>query len=1072
MNIQLTLANILFALTLILTGCGGGGGGGGGGGETTAIAPSPNDSGGTPTSSTTRITGWGTPPTLVAPTTNEEAKQMLDLSAQISDEFMSDMRVLRETMDANTATQRAVDNLKNNPNVVAVEYKYKSLRIYTILGDKAYILLDAHHREKPGLSATSLNFPSITRSLIHKSSNDIFPQSLNTITAQSVSPAGRYKALILSGYQWDFGDDLCPIKFALENSGFSVDFVVDIKMCADALVKTFDQRIFTDYISRLHEYDVIYINTHGNTDLLLTGIPYNFNLLSGALLDAWKRKEVALCTTVKDGPSYICIKDTYISNHFTGTKKFKNALVLIDACHSAEVKEELPDAFLGSGAAVYIGYDDTIRSVETREFTTPFFNRITRVGISVAKALEQAAFEEQLKTDWLHSNDDCDPVCDWIVVVKNYKTKAVHDDPEGFILIPMVPMKNSRPTAQIRKPTDGSKFSIGEQVSFKGRGTDKDGSVESYQWFFGNGESTDAVSNSDTVYAYEKAGSYRVRLRVKDNEEGTDEASIKISVTRPDNQKPTAYIDSITGPDGNTIYYAKDTITFKGSGTDPEGQPITKYTWSFGDGDRHYYGQTVTNRYSKSGTYQVKLWVSDGEKTSVENEDNVRKIEVLEALTKVNQPPTIDKLTGPKTAKVNETVRVNFTFSDPDSISDIKVARLRTSENGTHNLATAGNVRITKNGSYGMPFKTARNDHWIELYLEDSAGNSDVKKHYFNVEALPPVNQPPTVINITGPKTAEVNKNIQFNYTYSDLNGLSDIRSYHLRTSENDNRDLVPKSTLAGTTTTGSWVVMFKTPRANHWIEMYIVDSAGHKSNTKRHNINIEALPPVVQPPTVVNRPPVVSNLKASTEFVSVDQDFNISYNYSDPDGLSDVRYHIFRMSDNNSATRIPVQPPATGYAKIPGFSFATQKSHWIDVYMQDSAGNISQPVRVTVEVMLPMRWPTENKPPSILRLNVPSTVAVEERFTISFDYSDPDGVSDVRTYHLLMSDSDSISRPDQGTGHTQPQLNFYFKKSGLEWVEVYIVDSAGNRSQTVRKNINVGGTSGGGGSGSGGGCC
>ncbi len=429
----------LFTITLALVGCGG-----------------DDDSSDPP-----KIRGWGTPPPITTPTTTDEAKNMLNLSAQVSDEFMSNMRTLRETMDADQAIQKAVDDLKNNPDVVAVTYQDKSLYIYTRLGDKVVVLLDSEYRNNPAasnevttLSTSGFDTPNNMMAAVgavpfdgsNKSvaylkhfKGGISTPSGGVFTTQSVHPfaVGR-KALILSGYQTDFGEDLCPIKEALENSGFLVNFLVDKEMCG-VPATTFDKGII-NYVSQLHQYDVIYFNTHGNTDLLSLGIPYDSVNPSPELLTFKLNPGVHLSASSKK----LMIDSTYISHAFKDANLFRNTLVFTDSCLGGKVKSHLADAFLDSGAAVYVGYNNTTQyNRQTPQFSSPFFQQGNQVGTSVATALKEPI---ELPTHWTSETaQDCSLFlfgCQTVetegVDVKVYRSQTVQNDPEGFILVPFV----------------------------------------------------------------------------------------------------------------------------------------------------------------------------------------------------------------------------------------------------------------------------------------------------------------------------------------------------------------------------------------------------------------------------------------------------------------------------------------------------------------------------------------------------------------------------------------------------------------------------------------------------------
>src|SRR4029079_19073661 len=94
------------------------------------------------------------------------------------------------------------------------------------------------------------------------------------------------------------------------------------------------------------------------------------------------------------------------------------------------------------------------------------------------------------------------------------------------------------------------------------------------------------------------------------NSSGVPSAATFVRVTTgPPNQAPTASIDS---PAGNVTINPGDTVSFSGSGTDPEG-PITSYAWTFPGGSPGSSTSAAPGNvaYSTPGTYTATFKVTD-----------------------------------------------------------------------------------------------------------------------------------------------------------------------------------------------------------------------------------------------------------------------------------------------------------------------------------------------------------------------------------------------------------------------------------------------------------------------------
>ena len=132
-------------------------------------------------------------------------------------------------------------------------------------------------------------------------------------------------------------------------------------------------------------------------------------------------------------------------------------------------------------------------------------------------------------------------------------------------------------------------------------------------------------------------------------------------------------------------------------------------------------------------------------------------------------------------------------------------------------------------------------------------------------------------------------------------------------------------------------------------------------------------------------------------------------------------------------------------------FKSADSYMAWVDVTDKHGGQVSSNIVTITVE---PANEPV-NKPPTIYNLSVtPNEVYADEVFTIQFYYDDPDGKDDVKIHHIDVAPS-SLDIPSEGSGLFSK--NFYFleeAKTGTYVVNVYSIDSAGNRSNTLSGSI------------------
>jgi PKD repeat protein len=144
-------------------------------------------------------------------------------------------------------------------------------------------------------------------------------------------------------------------------------------------------------------------------------------------------------------------------------------------------------------------------------------------------------------------------------------------------------------------------FKIGGTANFDGSNSyDPDGTIVSYDWDFGDGNTGSGVTTS---HVYTTDGTFTVTLTVTDNDGLTDTDTCQVTVIP--NQPPLADAD----PNTQTIIIG-GTASFDASNSnDPDGT-IVSFEWDFGDGNSGV-GETPSHVYATHGVFTVTLTVTD-----------------------------------------------------------------------------------------------------------------------------------------------------------------------------------------------------------------------------------------------------------------------------------------------------------------------------------------------------------------------------------------------------------------------------------------------------------------------------
>jgi len=170
-------------------------------------------------------------------------------------------------------------------------------------------------------------------------------------------------------------------------------------------------------------------------------------------------------------------------------------------------------------------------------------------------------------------------------------TVTDNDGATGSVTKPVTVVANTAPNAKFTSTVANLRVDVDAATS-----TDADGTVSSYGWDYGDGQTGTGKTASHT---YAANGTYSVKLTVTDNDGATDTKSADVTVAA--NVAPTA---------GFTSNVTDLSAAFDGSASADSDGTVASYEWNFGDGQMGT-GKTVAHNYAAPGDYQVVLKVTD-----------------------------------------------------------------------------------------------------------------------------------------------------------------------------------------------------------------------------------------------------------------------------------------------------------------------------------------------------------------------------------------------------------------------------------------------------------------------------
>jgi PKD repeat protein len=195
-------------------------------------------------------------------------------------------------------------------------------------------------------------------------------------------------------------------------------------------------------------------------------------------------------------------------------------------------------------------------------------------------------------------------------------------------------------------------INVGDTVFFSANESkDKDGKIIKYAWSFGDNEYS---LEKWTSHVYRKGGNYTVDLIVTDDEGAVDRSNTTIHV----NEWPFA-----EGRAGKDPAKVNDVLQFDGSESGDKDGKIVEYLWDFGDTTQLVTGRDPTHKYTKVGTYNVTLKVTDNDKASTTYDFKVKVIKRNYRVEWVQNTKVLDTISdyNRKNATMNKTLQVTTT---------------------------------------------------------------------------------------------------------------------------------------------------------------------------------------------------------------------------------------------------------------------------------------------------------------------------------------------------------------------------------------------------------------------------
>lgn len=264
--------------------------------------------------------------------------------------------------------------------------------------------------------------------------------------------------------------------------------------------------------------------------------------------------------------------------------------------------------------------------------------------------------------------------------------------------------ENDPPSASIASPTDDTVYGEGAPVDLEGSATDPQSGDLTGSALTWSSDRDGTIGTGERVTTFDlSVATHTLELVAEDPQGLADTATVSITVE--ENGQPTATIDA---PSDGAAFEEGQSVTFEGSGSDPEDGQLTggSLEWSSDIDARFGSGETVTTSSLSAGTHTIVLTATDSR--SAPTSDSIQ--------IDVNGDPeaSISRPSAESIFDEGDAVTLEGSASDPTEGS-LSGASLEWSSDRDGTLGTGGTV--TTSSLSGGP-------HTITLTATDSDGNT------------------------------------------------------------------------------------------------------------------------------------------------------------------------------------------------------------------------------------------------------------------------------------------------------------------------------------------------------------